>query len=95
MVGNVICQLLYTDGKGGKAGGKAGGKKKGGSFQTVSALFRVIFKNIYFSQSRNMITFSTNVIKRSETKEAFVGFVSNWFLYLLIFNVLSLGFLMS
>ncbi|XP_075893331.1 myosin heavy chain, fast skeletal muscle-like [Nelusetta ayraudi] len=28
------------DGKGGKAGGKAGGKKKGGSFQTVSALFR-------------------------------------------------------
>lgn len=32
--------MLFTDAKGGK---KGGGKKKGGSFQTVSALFRVIF----------------------------------------------------
>lgn len=93
MVRNVICQLLHTDGKGGKAGGKAGGKKKGGSFQTVSALFRVIFKYIFFSQSRNMITFSTNVIKRLKLKRILCGLlVTGFFTY--FFLVLSLGFLM-
>ena len=41
--------MFFTD-----KGGKKGGKKKGGSFQTVSALFRVksIFTNMAF-----MVTF--------------------------------------
>lgn len=39
--------MLFTDTK----GKKGGGKRKGGSFQTVSALFRVIFvfTNVFYT----------------------------------------------
>ena len=38
----------------GAGGGKKGGKKKGGSFQTVSALFRVCIVSYFWTTFNNL-----------------------------------------